>query len=404
MKAGLASSVVMHAALIGFGLFSLSAPAPMQVADVESLPVDIVPVEELTQIQQGEKTAPMTDRAAPEPTQRPDPVQDAVNIGENSVDTDTAPTPEPAPRPVQSAAVPEPQPEPVEKPDPVAEGQPPAEPEPAPTTEVAPVPLPRQEVVPEPERESPPEPTPEPEPVKAEQPTPEPVKPSEPEPAPEEVETASVAPEELKPDAIGETIVEEAEAQPAEPTETVSLPQSAPRPASRPQPPAQTAQTPERRSAEEPARAASSRPQSDEKEFDADAIAALLDKQKPSGGGAKRSNQQASLGGERTTGGTKLSQSEMDALRGQVQRCWNIPAGAVDGDKLRVSVKFRLDRSGALEGSPEIISGGGSSGVERAAAEAARRAVARCAPYNLPAEKYETWAEVIVNFDPSEMY
>ena len=57
-----------------------------------------------------------------------------------------------------------------------------------------------------------------------------------------------------------------------------------------------------------------------------------------------------------------------------------------------------------IEGSPEIISGGGSAGVERAAAEAARRAVSRCAPYNLPADKYEAWADVIVNFDPSEMF
>ncbi len=403
MKAGLTSSVVLHAALIGFGLFSLSAPAPMQVSDVESLPVDIVPIEEITQIQQGEKTAPMADRAAPKPTERPDPVQDAVNVGENSIDTDNAPTPDPAPRPVQTAAAPKPQPDPVEKPDPVAEEKPPAKPEPAPTTEVAPVPQPRQEVVPEPVREAPPKP--EPEPVKAEQPKPEPVTQPEPEPAPEQVETASVPPpEEVKPDAVAETIVAEAAVEPAPPTETVSLPQSAPRPASRPQPQAQTAQTPERKNAEKPAQAASSRPQSTEKDFNADEIAALLDKQKPSGGGAKRSNEQASLGGQRTTGGQKLSQSEMDALRGQVQRCWNLPAGAIDGDKLRVSVKFRLDRSGAVDGGIEIISGGGGSGVERAAAEAARRAVARCAPYNLPAEKYETWAEVIVNFDPSEMY
>jgi len=387
MKAGLTSSVVLHAALIGFGLFALSAPGPMQVADVESLPVDLVPIEEITQIQQGEKTAPMADRSAPKPTERPDEVQDAVNVGENSVDTDAPPTPDPAPRPVQTAAVPKPQPDPVEKPDPVAEETSPAKPEPAPTTEVSPVPQPRQEVVPEPVKETPPEP--------------EPVK--EPTPAPEK--TAAVPqPEEAKPDAVAEAIDAEAPAEAAPPTDTVQLPENAPAPAARPKPPAQTAQTPERKNAEKPAKTASSRPQSTEKEFDADKIAALLDKQKPSGGGAKRSNQQTALGGERATGGEKLSQSEMDALRGQVQRCWNIPAGAMDGDKLRVSVKFNLDRTGALEGSPEIISGGGGSGVERAAAEAARRAVARCSPYNLPAEKYDTWAEVIVNFDPSEMY
>ena len=80
----------------------------------------------------------------------------------------------------------------------------------------------------------------------------------------------------------------------------------------------------------------------------------------------------------------------MDALRGQVQRCWNIPAGAAD--------------AGEIEGRQEIISGGGAAGIERAAAESARRAVLQCAPYTLPADKYETWAEVIVNFDPSEMF
>jgi hypothetical protein len=37
------------------------------------------------------------------------------------------------------------------------------------------------------------------------------------------------------------------------------------------------------------------------------------------------------------------------------------------------------------------------------AAESARRAVLRCAPYSLPAEKYDAWREVIINFDPREL-
>ena len=166
----------------------------------------------------------------------------------------------------------------------------------------------------------------------------------------------------------------------------------------------QTAKAPDRKNSEKPVKEAAAKPKSDEKQFDADEVAALLNKEKPSGGGAKRSTETASLGGDKTTGGSKLSQSEMDALRGQVQRCWSIPAGAADGGNLRVSVKFKLDRNGALDGSPQVIQGGGGGGVERAAAEAARRAVARCAPYNLPADKYDAWADVIVNFDPSEMF
>ena len=69
MKAGLATSVVLHAALIGFGLFSLSAPRALEVADVEALPVDIVP-SRITQIQQGDKKAAMKEKPAPMPTEQ----------------------------------------------------------------------------------------------------------------------------------------------------------------------------------------------------------------------------------------------------------------------------------------------------------------------------------------------
>ncbi|QPC85786.1 hypothetical protein GA830_02845 [Mesorhizobium sp. NBSH29] len=353
MRAGITTSVILHAAVLGFGLVTLSAPKAFEVMDVESLPVDIVPIESLTQIQKGDKKSPMKEKPAPKPTQKPDVVPDAQQIGENKIDTEKPETPEPTPRPVEAAAAPAPSPEPTPKPveqpkpEPVKQAEP--KPTPVPATEVTPQPQPKQEV---------------------------------------------------KPDPVAETIVaDNAEA------ESVKLPENAPSPDARPQPPkAETAKTPDRKESEQVAQKQASKPKSDEKDFNADEVAALLNKDKASGGGAKRSTQEASLGGQKTNSAGKLSQSEMDALRGQVQRCWNIPAGAADGGNLRVSVQFKLDRSGELDGSPQIISGGGSSGVERAAAEAARRAVARCAPYNLPAEKYESWADVIVNFDPSEMF
>lgn len=353
MKAGLTTSVVMHAALLGFGLFSLSAPSAFEVADVESLPVDIVPIEALTQIQQGDKKATLNEKPAPTPTKRPDIVPDAQKAGENSVDADKTPTPEAKPKPVEMAAVPPPSEKPEPKPVKETPVEPVKQPEPkpaaVPATEVTPEPQPKQEV---------------------------------------------------KPDPVTEAIALDQTA-----TDAIKLPDQAPAPEAKPQPPkAQTAKTPDRKDAEKPVQEAAAKPKSQEKQFDADEVAALLNKEKASGGGAKRSTQTASLGGDKATGGEKLSQSEMDALRGQVQRCWNIPAGAADAGNLRVSVKFKLDPTGALEGSPEIISGGGSAGVERAAAEAARRAVSRCSPYNLPADKYEAWADVIVNFDPSEMF
>ena len=367
MKAGLTTSVILHAAVLAFGLFSLSAPSALEVTDVESLPVDIVPLSELTQIQEGDKKADMNEKPAPTPTSRPDIVADAQKVGENSVDTDKPATPEARPTPVEETAAPPPAPEPKEQVKTEDVPKPKEEPKPVPTTEVAPVPQPRQEVKPEPVKE------PTPEPAEQAEPVPEPVKEKAAEPEPE------------KPDAVAEAIAAE---QPA--AEAVKLPNAAPAPERRPKPQpaeAEIAKTPERKNADKPVKEASSKQKSEDKEFDADAISALLNKQKASGGGAKRSQKQASLGGERSTGGATLSQNEMDALRQKLGGCWSIPAGVDDAATLKVSVKFQLDRSGMLQGRPQVVAGGAASGPGRTAAESAVRAVQKCAPFNLPAEK-----------------
>lgn len=350
MKAGLTTSLVMHAVVLGFGLFSLSSPRSLEAVDVESFPVDIVPVEEVSQAMVGEKEAPVAETPAPTPTEREAAVPDARNVGDNEADLENAPTPDPSPREVETAAAPPPEPEPSPLPVDEAppEPQPEPEPAPAPATEVSPEPQPQQEVEPEPAEET----------------------------------------------AVAEAVE----------AESVDLPANAPTPQARPQPPqAQTAQTPERREAERPAQRETARQQAEEQEFNADEIAALLNRDQPSGGGARRSEEQAALGGSRTTG-SRLSQSEIDALRSQVQRCWNPPVGAIEAETMVVSIRLRLTPSGELDGAPEIVAGGGASVAERAAAEAARRAVLRCAPFNAPADKYDAWAEVQFNFDPRDMF
>ena len=354
MRFGVVTSAVLHVLVLGAGMVSLSSPTPHDVLDVESLPIDIVPIEEITRVLEGDKQAPIAETPAPRPTTRPAVVPDAQRFGDNSQDTQAPPTPDPKPREVETAALPQASPEPAPRPAPVVE------PEPAPAPPVpAPTPAPAAEAAPQPAPEPEPEPAPEPEPT------------------------------------------------PAETTEALDppLPASAPRPESRPRPPqAQTASTPERREPQRPVeRQAQSRAEQTSENV-LDDVAALLNKETASGGGARRSTEQAALGGERKTPGERLSQSEMDALRQRLGSCWNIPAGAEEGDSLRVSVRFRLDRSGNLEGRPEVVQGGASSGAGRIAAESAVRAVQKCEPFNLPADKYETWAEVIVNFDPSDMF
>ena len=229
MKAGLATSAVLHAALIGFGLLTLSAPRALEVADVESFPVDIVPVEIITQIQQGDKKAVMKEKSTPVPTSKPDVVPEAKKVGDAAVDTDKPPTPEPKPKPVETAAAPAPAPEPKAKPIDDAKKDPPkpaeTKPADAPATEVTPDPQPKQEV---------------------------------------------------KPDPVAETIVAE-----TPDAETIKLPDVAPVPEARPKPPeAQTAKAPDRKETDKPQEKQANKPKSEEKEFNADEVAALLNKEK----------------------------------------------------------------------------------------------------------------------------
>ena len=133
-------------------------------------------------------------------------------------------------------------------------------------------------------------------------------------------------------------------------------------------------------------------------------MAALLNKTDAAGGGAKRSTDQEALGGKTDTGGSKLSQSELDALRGVIQENWLITPGMADAADVRIRVTFRLDQNGALIGEPEATATGGSPQAQQVLMSGAVRAVRKSAPFtNLPPDKYDAWSEVVVNFDPSEL-
>ncbi|TPK77154.1 TonB family protein [Mesorhizobium sp. B2-4-14] len=383
MRTGLTTSVILHAAVLAFGLFTLSAPAALPSADVESVAVDIVPMEAIAQTLQGDKKAVMHEKPAPLPTQRPDIVPNAQKVGENSVDTDKPITPEAKPKPVDMTSAPPPAPTPTEKPKPEDVPKPQEKPKPIPATEVAPAPQPKEEVKPEPVKQTEPKPTPAKEPT----PTPPPDKTAAIEPTPA-----------VKPDAVAQAIAKD---QP----DDAQLPDSAPAPQARPKPQPQPAQAesakaPERKDAEKPVKEASSKPKSDDKQFNANEISALLDKQKPSGGGAKRSTQQASLGGDKDQG-QKLSKSEQGALESQLGGCWTLPAGLEGSENFVVIVRFNLDTSGKLNGRPAVEKSSGNRQFD----ESAVRAVQKCdmAGLQVPAGKQDIWSDIRVTFDPREM-
>lgn len=377
MKHGLVVSGVLHGLVLTWGLWSLSAPAPLEATYAEALPVEIV-MSDVFEGVKGEKTGAIREKPAPKPTTKPQTLpMPAENTGDNEADLATPPVPDVKPNKVEPKAQPK------------AATPPPPTPEPVKTAEATPPPPKPQPKAPDPEPQ--PKAAAAPEPKAAEplaDPVEEAIKAAADEPQPEADPAPRNVPVPQKKPPLPETKVAEAD-KPAETEAKPTRPEKAVKP-----------------DKVKPAKVADA-PREETSDFNADDIAALLSKEKASGGGARRSTEVASLGSRKTTG-TKLSRSEIGELQGLIQdqmsRCWSPPTGVAEAGSLRISIEIRFNPSGELDGTPTIVEGGGGSGIQRIASEAALRAIRRCAPFNLPADKYDGgWDVTKLNFDPSQM-
>lgn len=99
----------------------------------------------------------------------------------------------------------------------------------------------------------------------------------------------------------------------------------------------------------------------------------------------------------------RMTLSEIDALRARISQCWNPPVGGLGAEALKVKLRLQLTREGMLARRPEVVNSGSSSFFQ-AAADSAVRAVMLCQPYALPSEKFALWRDMIINFDPREMF
>ncbi|MFZ4541077.1 MAG: hypothetical protein ACOYNL_04600 [Rickettsiales bacterium] len=102
-----------------------------------------------------------------------------------------------------------------------------------------------------------------------------------------------------------------------------------------------------------------------------------------------------------------LSISEKDTIRSQFMVCWTMPAGAKDAHTLAARVKVTMQADGTVTSAvlaPEQMGRYNSDTFFRAAADSAIRAVHKCSPLkNLPPDKYGSWREMELNFDPQDM-
>ncbi len=66
MRGGLVTSVMLHAAILGWALFTIQAQRELRVAEPEPIAVDLVNASELTRLRQGARTAKQMEAEAKE--------------------------------------------------------------------------------------------------------------------------------------------------------------------------------------------------------------------------------------------------------------------------------------------------------------------------------------------------
>lgn len=339
MRTGLITSILAHILILFWGYFGLPDTKPFDSTTVEALPVELVPISDLTSLQKGKKTAEAkttpspnkpTDKDAPKPSQQP-------------------------PKPTPPATPPPPKADPT-PPPPKAEPTPPQK-----AAETPPPPPEAPKPAPEPPKETPPP---------AETPPPTPSPEPAPKPAPEPAKVAEAAP-----------------------------PPPAPKPRARPTPPKLVTPTPPKPDATAEAKPSTPTQSAADSKFDPDKIAALLDRSKPAGGAQASQNPEAFGAEEARNPSAIMTQSELDALRSQVQRCWNLPVGWTNPAEVTVTIRFKLNQDGTVSGTPSIEQYPASQ-YGTVAAEGAVRAILQCGPYMLPADKYDQWSEVQMRFSP----
>lgn len=348
MKIGLPASVALHTALLAWAVMSLPGAKTDSVPVVDAMPVEFVPIAEATQLRLGQKTAKPKEEIVPKDAAKAPKESEGQRAG-TSKQEEPPPAP-PEQKPQQVAALP-----------------------------------PKEEVKPAPPRPPEVRPVAKPEPPKVE---PKPERPKEAEKAKEVGEGKPPEVKEPPKDQKAlDKVIEKAEKDPPKKE-----------PEKKPEPPKVAERKPEpvKTASVQPAQPSPSRSQ-----FDARNISDILNRNQ-TGTSAAPEARTASLGS--ATGrnaNIRMTQNEMDALMGQIKKCWNPPIGSAEAG-LKVVIRFALAQDGSVNGRPAPLEAPAHP-LGLSLARSAERAIIQCGPYRLPAEKYSVWSDVIATFDPTTL-
>ncbi len=103
--------------------------------------------------------------------------------------------------------------------------------------------------------------------------------------------------------------------------------------------------------------------------------------------------------------GAKLTTSELDLVKQQIEACWNVPAGARDAKDLTPEFRVYMNQDGTIRSATQLNPERNSDPFFQAAADSALRALRnpRCQPLKLPPEKYDQWQTFTITFDPKDV-
>jgi colicin import membrane protein len=403
---GLIISLCLHAAVLGWAVLNIQTLAPLHVAEPEPVAIDFVTPGEVTKLRLGSRTAKQL-RAQPKESPRPDV---AKKEAPKPTPVAAAPPP-PAPEPVAPAKE-EPKPEPP-MPEPPPKAEPPkAEPQKAEPPKAEPP----KDALAEKLAAVPPEPAPVPplpaleeqkkleEMLKEQQRQAEEQKKLEEEKRQVEEEKRKLEEEKKKLDEETKK-AEDKRRQEEEERKQAELKKKQEDEKRRKEAELKKKREEEKRRKEAEAK----------KKFDAEKISALLNKMPDKGAPrpsvpldeqAKTLNKGPVLGAPEGRD-QQLSASELAILAQIIKSCvqskWNVLGGGESAQNTQVKLRLRFNPDGRLAGEPQIMNPQNTP-YFLAVRDSALRAVQACEPFSLPPAKYDFWKDIVLNFDPRDMF
>lgn len=95
-----------------------------------------------------------------------------------------------------------------------------------------------------------------------------------------------------------------------------------------------------------------------------------------------------------------------DSVRRQIEKHWNIPAGAQGAEDMVIKLQFNLGRDGIISNVAIVdMARYRSDAVFKASADSAMRAAYRASPIkDLPLQYFAEWRSIELNFDPRDVF